>query len=147
VCRAKDALAYQGWLLDQTTRSGKKLEASTVKGGMTAVSLFYSWLKTRGVVYTNPFHEIKRSGSTEASPPYPKEQELDLFLETLGRFDEGKTLKDKLMLYRTHVMAELQYATGLRVSEAASLKVSDVDFRRSIVEVRTARAGLPVWLS
>jgi integrase/recombinase XerD len=142
VCRAKDALAYQGWLLEQTTKSGKKFEVSTIKCHMTAVSLFYAWMKKRGMVYTNPFCEIKKVRGAQKLPRHiPKEQELDLFLESLLHFDEGKTLKDKLMLYRTHVMAELQYSTGLRIAEAASLKVSDVDFRRSIVEVRDGKGG------
>ncbi|RPJ08537.1 MAG: hypothetical protein EHM28_04050 [Spirochaetaceae bacterium] len=142
VCRAKDALLFQGWLLERTTASGKKLDSSTVACHMTVVTSFYKWLKIRGKVYTNPFREIKKVRTARKLPRHiPKEQELDLFLESLGRFDEGKTLKDKLVLYRTHVMAELQYSTGLRIAEAASLKVSDVDFRRSIVEVRDGKGG------
>jgi integrase/recombinase XerC len=45
------------------------------------------------------------------------------------------------MRYRMHVIAELMYSTGLRVSEVAGLKPSDVDFARSVVNVRDGKGG------
>jgi site-specific recombinase XerD len=70
-----------------------------------------------------------------------KEKEMDRFLERLSRFEEGKSLKNRVFRYRVHVIAELMYSTGLRISEVADLKVNDVDLRRSLVEVREGKGG------
>jgi site-specific recombinase XerD len=44
-------------------------------------------------------------------------------------------------MYRIHVLAELQYAAGLRISEAAGLQVQDVDLERGLIHVHNGKGG------
>ena len=143
VVRASDALAYQGWLLKRRTRKGKRYEKATVKTYLTAVTAFHEFLRRSAYLPGNPFREIRKV-RPEAKLPrsIPREKELNAFLEALGRFDEGAGLKERLTRYRTHLVAELQYATGLRIGEAAGLRVEDVDLTRSLVEVREGKGGM-----
>jgi site-specific recombinase XerD len=39
------------------------------------------------------------------------------------------------------VIAELMYATGIRSSEAASLRIEDVDFERALITIREGKGG------
>jgi integrase/recombinase XerC len=134
--KPKDALSYQGWLLNTKPDYAK----TTVLSYMTAASAFYEFLKTESIVYANPFKEIRKVRAEKKLPRnLPKENELFVFLSTLSCFDEAKSLKDKLMAYRTHVIAELMYATGLRISEVAHLKTTDIDLDRSVVQVEDGK--------
>ena len=74
-----------------------------------------------------------------------KEPEMETLLDDLSRFDEPPHLKAALARYRLHVVAELMYATGLRVSEVASLTVGDIDFAAAPFGCGKAKAATSVW--
>ena len=143
VAKASRALAYQGWLLRRRTGKGKRYEKATVKTYLTAVAAFYEFLRRSAYLPSNPFKEIRQVRPERKLPRrIPREKELNAFLDALGRFEKGETLKERLMRYRTHLVAELQYAAGLRIGEAAGLRVDDVDLVRSLVEVRDGKGGM-----
>lgn len=45
--------------------------------------------------------------------------------------------------HRARVVLSLMYATGLRLNEALSLKVSDIDSGRNVIHVRRGKGGAP----
>ena len=53
----------------------------------------------------------------------------------------GTDLRDLRRRYLVHVIAELQYASGLRIAEVAALEASDLDLDRAIVQVRDGKKG------
>ena len=146
----KEAQGYQGWLLETGRRDGGKYRNSTIATYLKAAASFYEFLTRKGVVYGNPFKEIRRVKEEKTLPRnIPKEKELDGLLYDLTRWDTEEGLKRQVTRYKVHVIAELQYATGLRISEAAGLKVSDIDFAKGIVLVREGKGGFSriAWMN
>ena len=139
-----DAQSYVGWLSTQRSAAGSPYSGRTVAAYLSAASSFCQYLKRRGVLISNPFKEVRRV-RVEKKLPHGilKEAEMKALLDELARFDEPTHLKAALARYRLHVVAELMYATGLRVSEVAALRVGDIDFPRSTVTVRAGKGGWP----
>jgi site-specific recombinase XerD len=141
--RAKEAQGYVGWLSSYRTASGSVYTARSVAAAVKTARTFCDYLKRRGIAASNPFAETRRVHPEKKLPRgILKEAEMEKLLEELGRFDECGHLKAVIGRYRAHVVAELQYATGLRVSEVAGLSVADIDFARSLVHVRGGKGGI-----
>jgi integrase/recombinase XerC len=138
--RPRDAQGYIGWLSARRSPAGSLYSGRTVAAYLSAASSFYEYLKHCGEVISNPFKEVRRVRVEKKLPRgILKEAEMNSLLDALARFDEQAHLKAALSRYRLHVVAELMYATGLRVSEVASLTVSDIDFPRSTITVREGK--------
>jgi len=128
----KQAQAYQAWLQEE---GGKKCR-NTIATLVIAASRFIEYLKKRKVVASNPFTEIKRVRLDAGIPKNilsPKH--VNKLLEELSRFNSGKDFYEKVRLYKLHVLAEVLYSTGMRISEAASLALSDVDLERGTLNI------------
>jgi site-specific recombinase XerD len=139
ICEAQD---YQGWLIETGRRDGGKYSPRTVNAYIVAASSFCEFVKRKSLIPENPFKEIKRMRINRKLPRnLLKEDQMDLFLERLSRYDEESCLKAKKTRYRVHVVAELLYATGLRISEAAHLRVEDIDFTKGTIIVREGKGG------
>lgn len=139
----KEAEEYQTYLSALTARNGAiYYAAESVSHMVGRARRLYDYLTRRGRVYANPFLRIKRV-KVERKLPHdiPAEAVLDAMLAELGRFWERDTLLERRMYYKTHVAAELMYATGLRISEILDLRPSDIDFERKIVSVRKGKGG------
>lgn len=105
-------------------RTGEGLAPQTVNTLFHSAAVLFSLLYREGVITTNP------AGDLNLSLPDRKgmgrrplsRREITLFLE---KIDTGSPqgLKDRTLF-------EVIYSSGLRVSEAAALKVRDLDFRR-----------------
>lgn len=66
---------------------------------------------------------------------------MEKLLDLLARFDGEHDLKKAKSAYRVHVVAELMYSTGMRVSEVAGLRLADLDFGKGIVYVNCGKGG------
>ncbi len=96
---------------------------STVRS-LSALRSFFNFLLLDGKVDTSPLEDLAMPKFRAPIPNVLSETEM---LELLRMPDKGKTsLRDKAIL-------ELLYATGLRVSELASLKKSDVNLEGGFV--------------
>ena len=128
---AKDLLSYHAYLCKLIAkRSGQPLAASTINGRFSAVELLLSCLYREGLITHNPaqgldIHLAIPSGWRRR--PLSKE-EITRFLESIDTSTK-QGLKDRTLF-------ELIYSSGLRVSEAAALKVGDIDFDRRLMVVR-----------
>ncbi len=141
--KGREAQGYIGWLsAKRTARSDTLLSARTVASYFEAASSFYEYLKHRRRVSSNPFKETKRVRTEKKIPRgLLKETEMEVLLAELERFDQMAHLKAAITRYKVHVVSELMYATGLRVSEVASLRLADIDFGRSMIRVHEAKGG------
>ena len=136
----REAQDYQGWLIETGRHDGGKYSPKTVNAFLIAVTNFYEFVKQKGLAASNPFKEIKKMRINKKLPRnLLKEDQMNLFLEKLSRYDEEDSLKTKITQYRVHVVAELLYATGLRISEVANLRVEDINFTRGTVTVREGK--------
>jgi len=139
----REAQDYQGWLIDTGKINGGRYSPKTVNAFLVSATNFYEYLKREGLAASNPFKEIKKMRIDRKLPRnLLKEDEMNSFLEKLSQFDDGpKNLKTKITRYRVHVVAELMYATGLRISEVANLKAEDIDFTKGTLTVREGKGG------
>jgi integrase/recombinase XerD len=140
--RPSDAESFQGYLVETGRRDGRPYGEGTIACFIKATGAFYEYLKSLGKVIANPFKAIVRIKVRKKLPRnFLKEKELSALLEALGRFDQGKSVKESIRTYKTHVIAELLYSTGLRIREAARLTAADLDFERGMVLVEEGKGG------
>lgn len=140
-----EAQEYQGWIME-----GKNYSTRTVACYVGPLTSFYDFLKRKGIVATNPFREIKKIRVDKKLPEnILKPKEMIKLLDALERYDEEKNLKRRITTYRVHVIAELMYSSGLRISEVADLKTTDVDLARGIITVTEGKGGSSriAWLN
>jgi integrase/recombinase XerC len=131
-----DAITYQGFLLDEG------LCARTVKGYMVALSSFCDFLEEEGYRYDNPARAIHRPACERTVPwGLPDEKTMEVFLDRLADIERKRTRKDRKVAFRTLVMAELQYASGLRLEEVADLVPADLDLAHETVIVRQGKGN------
>lgn len=116
--------------------------SSAVYNMMHTVKCFYDYLKFKKLVYTNPFYGVRMIRVKKKLPrDIPGEKELDSFLEMFRRFWQGKHLWHRRNLYKIHVITELMYSTGMRLSEVADLEERDIDFEGKMVNIRQGKGG------
>jgi len=95
---------------------------------ISSLSSFYSDLKKRKLILENPFELIDRMRVPRKLPSQiPDEKEISDLLDHLSRFTKGKNLSEYKRDYKAHILCELLYSTGMRVSDAAALRVDDVN--------------------
>ena len=89
---------------------------------------FYAFLKKNNIVDKNPFLLV---GSPKVESKLPealyKEQIEELFLRNSKREDKNK--------FRDQAILEILYATGVRVSELANIKLGDIDIEKHTIKV------------
>ena len=133
----REAQRFQGWLIETGRNDGKPYKEKTILSFLNGAINFYEFLRRHSHVPSNPFKEIRRIQVPKELPKdLLKEDEIQDMLDELARYDEETHLARMITRYRTHVIAELQYATGMRISEVARLKVDDVDCEKGIVRIK-----------
>jgi len=139
--RLKDAEDFQIYLSMMENGKGKpRYGKRSVINLIGNIRVFYVYLKRRNMCQVNPFNGIMRIRANKELPKdIPKEEELERLLESLRDFGRGKNLIERKSYYKAHVIAELMYSTGMRMSELESLRVEDVDLIRNTVKVKDCK--------
>jgi len=110
------------WLIDL---GGEKLSENSKRRLISAVRGFYKFLMFDGHVTKNPAEDLVAPQKGVYLPRFLNRNEIESLLATPDTSTENG-LRDRAIL-------ELMYASGLRVSEAANLKINDVDLDSGIV--------------
>lgn len=125
-----DLLRYRDFLASRASRrTGLPLRHSTVNQRFGILRLLYACLYRAGITDGDPAQQL-----TDPLPPESSgrramtEEEMRRFLDALDT-TTAQGLRDRALF-------ELIYAAGLRVSEAAAVKIGDIDFKRRIMKVR-----------
>jgi len=133
----REARGFQGWLIETGRNDGKPYKEKTILSYLNSAINFYEFLTRHSRVPANPFKEIRRIRVPKELPrDLLKENEMQHLLDALSFYDQEDHLARMITRYRTHVIAELQYSTGMRISEVARLKVDDVDCKQGIVHIK-----------
>ncbi len=105
-----------------------KFAAATISRNIASLKAFYHYLVKEGVVTENIAEELK---APKIEKKIPEILTMDEVIRLLNqpKGDSPKEIRDKAML-------ELLYATGIRVSELISLKVSDVNLKMGYILCR-----------
>jgi len=135
--RLAQAQGFQGWLIGQ-----KRYTAGSIINFIKCAKTFFDYLKKSGTAQTNPFHEIRRIRQEKKLPRnILKANEMNRLLAAMRDFGAHAGIGKKRLQYRMHVLAEFLYSTACRISEAASVRLDDIDFDRGVVEVTDAKSG------
>lgn len=106
----------------------KKFKASTISRSIASIKAFYHYLVKEGMVATDVSDCLKAPKVERKTPDVLSVEEMDRLLEQPSG-DSYKEIRDSAML-------ELLYATGIRVSELVSLKISDINMQMGFLICR-----------
>lgn len=121
VCGVSDALMvnYTNVMSYIYELQSKKKAGATVSRNIASIRAFYNYLIRQGAITDNPAANLELPKIEKKMPGILTLDKVEQLLEQPQGVDP-KGIRDKAML-------ELLYATGIRVSELISLKVSDVN--------------------
>ncbi|MDR1230640.1 MAG: tyrosine-type recombinase/integrase [Spirochaetaceae bacterium] len=120
----KELRDYHAFLCNKISlKTGRALSPETVNAAFHAVSALFALFFKIGVIEKNPCYSLKLTLPERSGPRRRPLTRKEIF-QFFERIDTTRLsgLKDRTMF-------ELIYSSGLRVSEAAALKTSDIDFQ------------------
>ncbi|ARJ51695.1 tyrosine recombinase XerC [Staphylococcus lutrae] len=103
------------------------LQRTSVSRKISTLRRFYAFWMTVEAEIVNPFVQLVHPKKERYLPSFFYTEEMDALFRTVIE-DQRKGLRDRVIL-------ELFYATGIRVSELVSLKVTDVDLDMCWIKV------------
>lgn len=106
----------------------KKISSRSLARAVAALRQFYRYLKEEKRVDANPVENIQTPEVKKTLPDYLTLAEINELFDSI-REDEPYELRDKAIF-------ELLYSSGLRISEACSLRMDDVDLDNMFLNVR-----------
>lgn len=102
--------------------------AATISRNIASIKAFYHYLWKEGKVPEDISESLKPPKIEKKIPEILSEEQVNRLLEQPGT-ESPKEVRDKAML-------ELLYATGIRVTELISLKVTDVNLKLGFIVCR-----------
>lgn len=108
--------------------TGEGLAPSSVARSLSAVKSFHKYLVQQDAAKQNPARPIRTPRLPRKLPDVLSVRQMQLLLESVDEKD--------LHHLRDYAILATLYGCGLRVSEAGSLSVDDIDFRAGFVRVR-----------
>ena len=114
-----------GWMREL---SHKGLAPSSIARMVSAASGFYRFLQRDGHIRINPTEDITAPRRAQKLPRHLSEEEVERFLDAPNTA-QPEGIRDRAVL-------ELLYATGVRVSELASLQLEQVDLEQGLLRCR-----------
>lgn len=103
----------------------QRFAAATVSRNIASIKAFYHYLFKEGLVTEDISEALKAPKIEKKIPEILSIDEVNRLLEQPGS-DSPKEMRDKAML-------ELLYATGIRVTELISLKISEVNLQMGFI--------------
>lgn len=105
----------------------RKIGKTTLARNISSLRSFFQYLNNNSDINTNPFASIKVSRSSRKLPDFLLVDEINNLLDVFD-LNDPQQLRNRLAI-------ELMYASGLRVSELTSLKISDIDFEQTVLRI------------
>ena len=104
------------------------LTSKSVNRKIATLKSFYRYLMREGIVEVNPTLKIITPKLAKRLPEFVKEKEMDVLLDEIDFGDTYSGIRD-------HLMIDLFYCTGIRLSELSGLKLSDIDLKGDVIKV------------
>lgn len=108
--------------------AGKRPAASTTRRRLAAYRSFYRWALREGLVEVSPADRLVSPKAQISVPRFLDVGEATELVEN--------PVQEGWFLARNKALLELMYAAGIRVAEAASLELRDIDLKANLVDVR-----------
>jgi integrase/recombinase XerD len=125
---------YKAYLLTKE----KALSRGTINNKLVRIRSFYEFLTVKRLVHANPFQHIKNLNTGKYIPRHI------LSIEDMGRLLDHfgiQRLSDIMM----KAIIEILYGSSMRISEAAALKVEDIDFEGGFILVTNFKENEKKW--
>ena len=103
------------------------LKSSSINRKVSSIKHFYLFLLKKKVIKNSPADEITTPKQEKYLPTSMSEDEVESLL--------GSPKSSIKIERRDKAMIEILYATGMRISELVNLKLTDIDFNRSVLKV------------
>lgn len=104
----------------------KGMSMATVSRNIASIKSFYAYLLREGIVGNDPAENIKPPKIVKKAPEILTVNEVNKLLSQPTN-KTPKEIRDKAML-------ELLYATGIRVTELVTLKLTDINMKYGFIE-------------
>lgn len=119
---------YQDIRLYLAELHDKEYSRNSTGRKISSLRSFYQYLLRQELVQENPFTYVQLRKNNLRLPRFFYEKEMDALFEAA----QGERALDK----RNQALLETLYATGIRVSECAGMKLSDIDFELNVILIR-----------
>jgi integrase/recombinase XerC len=106
--------------------------ARSVNRKVATLKSFYRFMLREGLAETNPTNKIVSVKTPKLLPVFMREEEMDQILDDVP-FDDSYAGE------RNHLIIELFYVSGMRLSEFVDLKDSDIDMSGGVLKVTGKR--------
>ncbi|MGQ9462805.1 MAG: tyrosine recombinase XerC [Candidatus Fervidibacter sp.] len=113
---------YLNWLF------AKGYERRSIARKLSSVRSFFNFLARTGYIPVNPVIDLRQPRLMQKLPSTLEVAEVELLL-LAPNTATVRGLRDRAIL-------EVLYSTGLRVSELANMRISDIDFSERLVKVK-----------
>jgi integrase/recombinase XerC len=137
----------RSWLAAQATHGAAR---TTLARRASSVKTFTAWATRRGLLNEDPGLRLQAPRARRTLPAVLRQ---DQAIDAMAAATSGAEQGDAMAL-RDHLIVELLYATGIRVSELCGLDVDDVDPSRRVLRVlgkgnkqRTVPYGVPAQVA
>jgi len=105
------------------------LDATTINRKIACLRSFYKFLLRQEVIQKNPMVKIRVLKTKKKLPHFVQEKEI------VNLLDNNTDFRDNHEGWRSRLILELFYGTGIRLSELISLKDSNVNLREGTIKV------------
>ena len=106
--------------------------STSINRKLSSLRSFYKFLLRKGEVAVNPLQKITGPKNKKPLPAFLRESDMDRLLDEV---DFGEGFKG----CRDHMIIEMFYATGVRLSELIGLDDKNVDFSSLLIKVTGKR--------
>ena len=103
------------------------LKSSSINRKISSIKHFYLFLSKKKIIKYSPADEIETPKQEKYLPVSMSEDEVERLLSSPN--------PNQIIERRDKAMIEILYATGMRISELVNLKLTDIDFNRSVLKV------------
>ncbi|MCB0577619.1 MAG: tyrosine-type recombinase/integrase, partial [Saprospiraceae bacterium] len=102
--------------------------ARSINRRLSCLKSYFRFLKKRGRIEKDPMQKVVAPKTGKRLPVFIQENQIAALFTHIPFPDDYKGQLHRLLL-------ELLYATGIRRSEAAQLKMADIDLERSVLRI------------
>ena len=111
---------------------------TTARRKTSTLKSFYQFVFAEGGIAQDPSHHVRAPKAPDVVIRQVTRAEVDQILASVGT-DHALDLRNRALVY-------MAYGSGLRVSELASVKITDVDFQRGVAKVRRGKGQKDRWV-
>ena len=114
----------------------ERLKPATIARKLAALRSFYRYACREGLLKENPAKLVASPRLPQMLPPVMTAEETNQLIDSVQKIAATSEGRDALRVARDHLIFELLYGSGLRVSELVGLNLDQLDLADGVLLVR-----------